>query len=419
MRTQFRIRASALLCLATAACSDITSLEQDAPSRVLGNTLRDPSAAPLLVNSVITDFECALGTYIVAGAMVGDEFLDAQLSQAVWDLDRRTVFPELSGYATGGCGGVQSPGVYTPLSTTRFLADNTLELLQGWTDQQVPNRGSHIATVAAYGGYSLVLLGEGMCSAALDGGPELSREEVFAEAVDRFTSAIEAATAANNTDILNLARVGRARALLNLGQYAAASDDAELVPASFVRNATYAETPNRRQNNVHSYQFIGLFGTVDPTYRGLTFGGSPDPRVTVVSAGVNGHDTVTPIWRSTKYPLVGSPIPIGSGDEALLIVAEAEARVGNPNNAVTIINQLHTKVGLPPFAGGTQPQILAQVLEERRRELFLEGQRLGDMIRTNAPLVPAPGTPFGKGGTYGTQLCFPLPAVERDNNPNI
>ena len=418
MRTQLRIRASALLCLATAACSDITSLEQDAPSRVLGNTLRDPAAAPLLVNSVITDYECALATYTVAGAMVGDEFLDAQLSQVVWDFDRRTLFPEMQA-ATAGCGGVQAPGVYVPLSTARFLADNTLELLQGWTDEQVANRGSLIATVAAYGGYSLVLLGEGMCSAALDGGPELTREDLFNEAIDRFTAAIDAATAASNADILNMARVGRARALLNLGQYAAARDDAELVPASFVRNATYDETPTRRQNNVHTYQFRGLFGTVDPTFRGLTIGGDPDPRVEVVNSGVNGHDTVTPIWRSTKYPDVGSPIPIASGDEALLIVAEAEARVGTPANAVTIINQLRANVGLDPFAGGTQAEILAQVLEERRRELFLEGHRLGDMLRNNLPLVPAPGTPFGKGGTYGTQLCIPLPAAERDNNPNI
>ena len=36
------------------------------------------------------------------------------------------------------------------------------------------------------------------------------------------------------------------------------------------------------------------------------------------------------------------------------------------------------------------------------------------------PLVPAPGAPYTVGGgTYGDLECFPLPAVERNNNPNI
>ena len=54
---------------------------------------------------------------------------------------------------------------------------------------------------------------------------------------------------------------------------------------------------------------------------------------------------------------------------------------------------------------------------------LVEGQRLGDIIRYGLPLFPAPGTPFPVGGTdtgvYGTQVCFPLPSVERNNNPNI
>ena len=36
------------------------------------------------------------------------------------------------------------------------------------------------------------------------------------------------------------------------------------------------------------------------------------------------------------------------------------------------------------------------------------------------PLFPATGEPFPvAGGTFGDQVCFPLPAVERLNNPNI
>jgi hypothetical protein len=33
--------------------------------------------------------------------------------------------------------------------------------------------------------------------------------------------------------------------------------------------------------------------------------------------------------------------------------------------------------------------------------------------------APAAGTAYPGGATYGTQTCFPLPDVERINNPNI
>jgi hypothetical protein len=70
-------------------------------------------------------------------------------------------------------------------------------------------------------------------------------------------------------------------------------------------------------------------------------------------------------------------------------------------------------------AGQTAAQVRAQIIEERRRELFLEGRRFWDVQRFNLPLVPAPGAPYLTTGTYGDQRCFPLPAVERNNNPNL
>ena len=86
-------------------------------------------------------------------------------------------------------------------------------------------------------------------------------------------------------------------------------------------------------------------------------------------------------------------------------------------SAVTIINALHARVGLPPFASTDAAAIAAQVREERRRELFLEGQRLGDMRRFNIAF-PSGKHPY-EGNPYGTYTCWPLPTVERANNPNI
>jgi hypothetical protein len=284
----------------------------------------------------------------------------------------------------------------------------------------VPERTSLIATASAYGGYSLVLLGEGMCSAAIDVGPELTRAQLLAEAETRFSRAIEAATESGENDIGQLALVGRARARLDLGDLAGAAADAAQVLPGFVVNATYSSTKPRRENLVFTYTHRELNATVDLPFRDLTFGGVPDPRVVVVDAEMVGADAQTPIFQPTKYPSIESPIPVATWEEAQLILAEAALAGVGSGDAVDIINTLHANAGLPPYAGGTPDEVMAQVIEERSRELFLEGQRLGDMIRYDLPLFPAAGTPFPvAGGTFGSQVCFPLPAVERLNNPNI
>jgi hypothetical protein len=426
-RAAHGLAAALLVPIVLVACQDAGKiLEQEAPSRVEAKVLDNPAFAQLLVNGAIGDFECAFAQYIVATGLVGDELQDAQLGQAGWDYDRRTIFPGSIPYSTTQCGANQSPGLYTPLSVARYQTDNALRKLQGWTDAQVPSRASLIAQAATYAGFSLELLGEAMCSAAIDLGPEMTRTQLFTEAETRFTTAITAAQTANNTSMLNAARIGRARARLNLNtpaKLAEARVDAAAVPDNFVLNATYSSTIPRRENLVWSQMYRGLFSTVDPSYRNVTWLGVADPRVTVVDAGVNGQNAATRIFRQTKYPLIGSPIPIARSAEAQLIVAEADLAAGNTGSAVTLINALHTKAGIPPYAGGTPAEVKSQIIEERRREFFLEGQRFGDIIRYDLTVVPISGTPFVRGGNYGTdkgaQLCFPLPDIERNNNPNI
>jgi hypothetical protein len=144
-----------------------------------------------------------------------------------------------------------------------------------------------------------------------------------------------------------------------------------------------------------------------------------DPRVVVVDAGTSATDADVPLFQPAKYASVDARIPIATWEEAQLILAEAMLADRNIEGAVNIINALHARVGLLPYGGGTAEEVRAQIIEERRRELFLQGHRLGDMIRYDLPVTPAPGTPFHRGGTYGDQLCFPLPDVERNNNPNI
>ena len=59
------------------------------------------------------------------------------------------------------------------------------------------------------------------------------------------------------------------------------------------------------------------------------------------------------------------------------------------------------------------------LFEERRRELWLQGNRWFDLRRGNLPLTPAAGATYPKGGVYGDQRCWPLPDAERLANPNF
>jgi len=301
--------------------------------------------------------------------------------------------------------------------------------LEVWPDAEVPNRTKLIGQAAAYAGYSLTLLGEGMCSASINLSPEMTPAQLFAEAKLRFDKAITAATTVTDTITLRFARLGRARAQLDLGgaSVAAAAADAALIPTTFVVNMSTDATNARRQNVVFVHNSQNSQSSVDPLFRGLTIGTPPvnDPRVLVTNtgrAGTAGKTASDTIYTPNKFPNAASPIAIAKYAEAQLIIAEERANANDLTGAQTAINAARSRTaGMPTYsaAGQTQAQVQAQVTEERRRELFLEGHRFGDVRRLNLPLVPAAGTAYRNGGVYGNQNCFPLPDVEKINNPNI
>jgi len=409
--------------LGLTSCNALDNLiSVEAPSRVAAQDLDDPANADLLVNSAINDFRCALVHFISAGAYVGNEWGvggDVTGGSFVW-YDARVFSPTgwTSMYATGDCSQT-APNVYEPLSTARWMADDALRRLDDWGDAQVPNRVELTAKAAAFSGYSLTLLGEAMCSAALDLGEEMTPDEIFAVAEERFTRAIDAAQTAGEDDILNLARVGRARARLNMGQEADAASDAALVPEGFSYEFPYSSTDESTENKIYALMDRELMATVEVGYRDMEFQGVPDPRVVAVDLGVQGPGTDIEIWGTTKYTSLDSPVPVATWEEAQLIQAEVAMNAGRLQDAVGFINVLHDRVGLPDFASSDAAEIRAQLIYERGAELFLEGQHMQDLERFNLTLYPAPGTPFYHGGVYSDQICFPLPDVEYLNNPNI
>jgi hypothetical protein len=312
-------------------------------------------------------------------------------------------------------------GFYTPLQQARFQLEDTFDRLDKFTDADVPNRALLMAQMRAYSGYAYLLLAEGMCEMTIDRGPKMTKEQVLAIAEERFTDAITRATALNNTNLLNMARVGRARTRLDLKKLPDAAADANLVPSGFVYNIEFTEGGDaRRENRIYNLTIRNDYLSVALPYQNLSVNGvSPsvlDPRVPVRDAGRNANDGVTRLWQQQKFiaNAGGTPIPLASWNEAQLIYAEATGGQAGFDaiNRVRTANRVPTLSGSPP----TGQAFTDLVLEERRRQLFSEGQRYVDMLRYNLPFQSGVNR---KGQVYSNLTCVPLPNVETLNNPNF
>jgi hypothetical protein len=227
-----------------------------------------------------------------------------------------------------------------------------------------------------------------------------------------------AAEAAGSTDLLNLARVGRARARLDKGDLAGAAADAALVPEDFVYVLEGSDVSGRYYNRVYSQNNASNSATtVAVAYRDLTVQGMPDPRVPVRVTDTLSGDQQNRLARQLKYDALTADMPLATGVEAQLILAEARGGA----EGVAILNALRAREGveLPALTPEEEAAFQATVYQERSRELWLQGTRWYDLRRGSLPLVPAPGTAYVKGGSYGDQRCWPLPDVERLANPNI
>jgi starch-binding outer membrane protein, SusD/RagB family len=396
----------------SAACNSLLTV--DNPGQVPAEALADPALMPILEAASLQQFQCAFAQFVATGSMLSSEQLSANgfVDNHPWEWRGEQEIKN----APGSCPASRattSMGFYTPLQQARFQLDDAAARLETFTDDQVPNRTKILAEMRAYGGYSYLLLAEGMCQMTIDNGPAMTDAEVLAIAEQRFTDAIALATTAGDASLKNMALVGRARTRLDLGNMGGAAADAALVPAGFVRIAEYSETTPARENRVYNLTVRNDYLSTGPDYRGLTVNGAPDPRVKVKDMNRLGSDNVTPMFQQQKYTGSGAvPLPIASWNEAQLILAEATGGQA----AIDAMNRVRAANGVPALVANPASDLEPIILEERRRQLFLEGQRYADMLRKNLPFVTGVNR---KGQTFGAVTCVPLPNVETQNNPNF
>lgn len=426
--------ATLMLALFTAGCDVGSLLDVDLPGVVPADALDNPQLIATLVASVISDFECAWDGYAAAAAVHSDEFVGASGNLLNKQWGTRQITSSNGNLATGACGGTY--GTYAPLHTARFQAEDVFRRLGDVDETTVPDKVEFQATVRAYGAYALVGLGEGFCEMAIDGGPLMQPAQVLDSAYAKFTEAIELATQAGAGEIEHVARAGRARVRLDREDFAGAIADAELIPSGFNAVATRDGSDPRRYNR--HFEAVNdpnaaRHASVADDYRDVRFKDVKDPRIVAVFSGVNSFDNVTPHWSHTKTTGRDTGVPLASYKVAQLIIAEASARSGNPERARQILAARHSEVGLPQYDASelaTEAQVIRAVIEERRRDLFVEGAwRLNDMLRLRGspyeiPFLGEPGSihPDGfdqTGQRYGATTCLPLPDAERFGNPNI
>lgn len=382
---------------------------------VIDATTFDPTAdASTLSLSAQSNLYRALGSLIPFTGFLAQEVWVGAVRAETNEIGRRV--------ATSNTSDINAD-IWTPLQ--RAIATNELAIE---TLAKGTSAASDINLARAYmnAGFGLEIMAEDFCQGAFLVGPPLTPTQVGDTAIARFERALAiggaaaSAGVAEGTKVVNASNVGLARAYLQKKEYANAAAAAARVSASFVYNAIAVDDASNRglANGVHAYDVAGNYVVVPEAYRAMN-----DTRVPWKDSGKKAQDTQLEYFQQLKYSGYATPIRIASGLEAQYIAAEAKLQQGDANAALALIAARRTVGGQPAFTGAGNAAILAELMDQRAREFWLEGKRLGDIIRNPTAITnfPVTGAAFYKPsmGQYGSLTCLPVPLPEVLANPNF
>ena len=424
MRATRNVRRTAAVALAAGAialagCRDALTVNN--PKVIASDQLGNANLIGTLLNSAVFAVNTNYSEFSWFSAIITDEALNATNDYRSGELSQRIV--EL---AQGNV------GPYPLLQFTRATADTSAALIRSLVKQ--PAGDLRLARALAYAGYSYVYLAEFTCTAPINAGPLVTDDSLEKIALSRFKEAIADATPADAgatkavaDTILALANVGAARASLNLGDKNGAIAYASAVPANFVVWADYVASPTALNNTLWARvngqnKQLG----VHPLMQNLN-----DPRVRYVTKPVLGHNQLTllnipysPRSFSTYTSVDSTPIQsfskidMASGLEARYIRAEAE---GATALTIALVNERRAAGNEQPLQAGDD--VMAALREEKRRDFFLAGRRLGDLRRYKAQGVgdffPSGPHPTAQWGLYGSATCYIITQDEMNSNLNV
>jgi hypothetical protein len=359
---------------------------------------------------------------ILLSGLMSDEFNLSTTPPTQQEVDQRAV----------NINNITVTATYFQLHRARTTAEEAAQSLQDFLSD--PDNAPEIPEMLSLSGYTFVYFAETFCSGvpvsrfagdSLVLGTAIPTQATLDSAIARFDSALAHAGIAADLNVEYLARLGRARALLDQGQFAAAGAEAANVPTDFTYSTEHAESPFILQNAIFTNADGGLWSLADlEGGNGLPYRTADDPRVPFFDTGDVGLDGSTPQFNLLKYPDPGASVPVADGIEARLIEAEAAFQAGQFGPMLTFLNDLRDLLSLPHLADpGTAAGRVDMIFSERGFWLMATGHRLGDMRRLirqygRAESTVFPVGPYLKGGSYGTDVNIPIP-IEEQNNPNF
>jgi hypothetical protein len=276
----------------------------------------------------------------------------------------------------------------------------------------------------------------------------ITNAEGFALASSRFDTALALTTGgdAESVAINRVASIAKARAQVNLGNYAAAAALVAAVPTNYQYLMTFSLTTMSSElyvlNGLPGSRFVVgdsfaiISGVPTRILNAVPFASAGDPRVPVLgstSGTQRGFDGSTP-WVGQQLYGQTDPFPVLTGIDARLIEAEARIAANDYAGMLAILNALRASprtIGnrtipiMPALATvpATQDAALTLFFREKAFWQFGRGIRLGDMRRLvrqygRAQSAVFPSGPWFKGTTYGVDVNMPVPDAER-TNPNF
>ncbi len=453
------LKVLALVMLGGAGCSLDGVLHSDElPKDVSDPAITEtPQGALTAYNGALAQFRDAFGgngpvSAILASALRSDELMAPRagnMSRRM--LDQRIPYDSAS-------------NSYSELQKVRGQAQQALGLLVNY----LPGQPVLIGHLYAIQGYVEVLLAELFCSGIplstldFDGDftyrPGSTTEQVFTHAVALFDTALS--LAGDSARIMDMARVGRARALLGLARYA----DAAATVGAVASNARYVLAYNNVTSGSTSAQNFATKDVLSNTWNytvpnlegnnGIDWRTSGDPRTPIVAAGtidLSGGGVFTQYYPSSYDPAGATSLVLASGIEARLIEAEAALQDGS-TAWLTILNALRTDgtfetrpttdpnddpaatyphwyagsggvAGLAPLTDPEVPSARVDLLfRERAFWLFLTAHRQGDLRRLIRQydriadqVYPVGGYLFSSflgEGSYGSAVAIRIPVGE-------
>ncbi len=323
-------------------------------------------------------------------------------------------------------------------------------------NQYVPagaGRNRDIGQLYALQGITLNIGGELFCSgvplaSVNDAAPEaatiVTSQQMYQRAIAQADSALGVLGATGpELNLRLLARVAKARAQLNLGQFDAAAATVSAggdgvgsaaVPTSWQYAVEFSQTT--LVNTIFDWMVnTANFGPSDREGgNGLDFRSARDPRVLTTTTSRLGQDGSTQVFTLLGYVNGSAPSTLVSGVTARMIEAEAALRRGdaalwlsklNEPRADATVRALRniatTADVLPPLTDpGSADARINLLFRERAFWFYLTATRVGDLRRlqrqyNRAATAVWPTGAYFKGGTYGTDVTL-TPSFAEFNN---